>query len=185
MDRQTETDLRYLRICREYAGLTRCLSRKVGALLTNHEGIVVGLGVNGPPRGIRHCSHLWECLQCGQVGFPDEVEGPCQGGNHRFQPLRICPRKRGNHRWECPAVHAEANALLACGRAHNSAVGGTLYIWPVGPCGRCAAQIIQAGISRLVVPRSKPYDTLGPRLLKEGRIQVVEYPHEQIHSLPD
>jgi dCMP deaminase len=46
-------------------------------------------------------------------------------------------------------VHAEANALLFASRPVD---GCTLYVWPLPPCSRCAAKIIQAGITRVVCP---------------------------------
>lgn len=44
-------------------------------------------------------------------------------------------------------VHAEMNAILACGERLK---GYTLYVWPLPTCDRCAAHIIQTGISRVV-----------------------------------
>ncbi len=52
-------------------------------------------------------------------------------------------------RLEC-TVHAEKNAILFAG---CRLVGYTLYVFPVPPCGPCAAMIRQAGIRRVVVPR--------------------------------
>jgi dCMP deaminase len=46
-------------------------------------------------------------------------------------------------------IHAEENALLFANRPVD---GCTLYVWPLPPCSRCAAKIIQAGISRVVCP---------------------------------
>lgn len=46
-------------------------------------------------------------------------------------------------------VHAEANALLFAGR---SVEGCTLYTWPLPPCIRCAAMVVQAGIAKVVAP---------------------------------
>lgn len=44
-------------------------------------------------------------------------------------------------------VHAELNAIL---QAAESLRGYTLYVYPIPTCDRCAAAIIQAGISRVV-----------------------------------
>lgn len=44
-------------------------------------------------------------------------------------------------------LHAEENALLS---RTETVRGYVLYTWPVIPCSRCAAQIIQAGIVRVV-----------------------------------
>jgi dCMP deaminase len=43
-------------------------------------------------------------------------------------------------------IHAEVNALL---NAREQLTGCTIYV-PTAPCDRCAAQIVQAGIARVV-----------------------------------
>lgn len=48
-------------------------------------------------------------------------------------------------------VHGEINAILFAG---VSVQGCTLYTYPFMPCDRCAVQIIQAGIVRVVVSRA-------------------------------
>ena len=46
-------------------------------------------------------------------------------------------------------VHGEINALIF---ARRSVEGMTLYTYPFMPCDRCAVQMIQAGIKRVVAP---------------------------------
>lgn len=46
-------------------------------------------------------------------------------------------------------VHAEVNALLF---SRESVSGYTLYTWPMACCPRCAVQMVQAGLRRLVFP---------------------------------
>ena len=50
-------------------------------------------------------------------------------------------------------LHAEANAIL---HSQHPIRGCSLYVWPMPPCSRCAAMIIQAGISRVVAPAPAP-----------------------------
>lgn len=49
-------------------------------------------------------------------------------------------------------LHAEQNALAFSPR--RDLQGCTLYTWPLPPCNRCALEIIQAGISRVVTQES-------------------------------
>jgi len=49
-------------------------------------------------------------------------------------------------------IHAEINALVHAG---GLIAGCTLYTWPFLPCDRCAVQMIQAGIVRMVAPEPK------------------------------
>ena len=44
-------------------------------------------------------------------------------------------------------IHAEVNALLFANRDLSKC---TIYVYPMPPCSRCAAQIIQSGIKRIV-----------------------------------
>lgn len=44
-------------------------------------------------------------------------------------------------------IHAEMNALLFL---KEPPVGYTMYVWPMLPCNRCAAHIIQVGIKKVV-----------------------------------
>jgi len=47
-------------------------------------------------------------------------------------------------------VHAEVNAIL--NSKDPSLQGYTIYVWPFMTCERCAANIIQVGITRVVTP---------------------------------
>lgn len=46
-------------------------------------------------------------------------------------------------------IHAEMNAVLFAARPLR---GCTLFTWPLAPCPRCAACVIQAGVWRVVAP---------------------------------
>jgi len=46
-------------------------------------------------------------------------------------------------------IHAEGNAIIFAGRSLRNA---SIYTWPLPPCSRCAAQIIQSGVLRVVAP---------------------------------
>jgi dCMP deaminase len=50
-------------------------------------------------------------------------------------------------------VHAEVNAQIF---AKESLKNCTLYTYPFIPCDRCAVQMIQAGITRIVAPIAPP-----------------------------
>ena len=50
-------------------------------------------------------------------------------------------------------IHAEMNAILT---AKEPLTGCTLYVWPMPPCDRCAAHIIQSGIAKVYAPFPDP-----------------------------
>ncbi len=82
-------------------------------------------------------------------------------------------------------IHAELNAILTL---KDSAKDGTLYIWPLPPCDRCAVHIIQAGIIRVVslAPTPAQVERWGTALdeaaeiFKESGVELVTYPAEII-----
>jgi len=87
-------------------------------------------GYNGPPTGIPHCE------ECRRFGLPSA------------ESLHLCP-----------AVHAEANAIINASRFGISVVGSTLYInTRVLPCYQCVKLIINAGIREVVALGTKYYD---------------------------
>jgi dCMP deaminase len=80
-------------------------------------------------------------------------------------------------------VHAELNAILSC---YERPVGHTIYVWPPsngGACARCAAHIIQSGITRIVHvagafsnDRWEESLAIGNKLFKEAGVEVVVLP---------
>lgn len=49
-------------------------------------------------------------------------------------------------------VHAEANIIAFAARHGVCLAGASVYVWPLMTCHQCAAQLIQAGAIKIVVP---------------------------------
>jgi dCMP deaminase len=73
-------------------------------------------------------------------GFPRGLSDDVELYNHRETKL-------------ARTVHAELNAIFS---AHGTVKGHTIYIWPMPTCDRCAAHIVQSGITRVVCPEAPP-----------------------------
>lgn len=73
----------------------------------------------------------------GYNGFPTGIADTDERLQDREQRLAL-------------TLHAEHNAILRVGAALVR--GASLYVWPFPPCHRCACDIVQAGIGRVVVP---------------------------------
>jgi dCMP deaminase len=116
----------YITHCEAYASNSKCHSRQIGAILVRDKTIISG-GYNGPPRGISHC----------QDSCPRKaIEGYQSGKNMEI----------------CPAVHAEANAIINAAREGVITKGSTLFMnTTVYPCRECTKLIINAGIIKVVV----------------------------------
>ena len=76
-------------------------------------------------------------VSMGFNGFPQGVEDTRDRLDNREKKYRL-------------VLHAEQNALSF---ANRDLSGCTIYVYPMPPCSRCAAQIIQAGIKRIVTQR--------------------------------
>ncbi|XP_037414213.1 deoxycytidylate deaminase-like [Triticum dicoccoides] len=95
-------------------------NRQVGACLVSQEGIILGIGYNGFPRGCSDDKLPW--AKKSARGDPLETKYPY-------------------------VVHAEVNAILNTN--HASAAGQKLYV-TMFPCNECAKIIIQSGVSEVI-----------------------------------
>ncbi|MEH2517533.1 dCMP deaminase [Bradyrhizobium sp. AZCC 1610] len=72
----------------------------------------------------------------GYNGFPRKIRDTAERLKDRDMKLKL-------------TVHGEINAL---NWATEPVTGYTLYTWPFLTCSKCAIQVIQAGITRVVAP---------------------------------
>lgn len=99
----------------------RCSRAQIGAVIVNGDQRIISTGYNGPARD-----------------YP--VEGECFNWCERAQGKTGL----GSAYDGCPAIHAEANALLYVDR--SAIEDGTIYI-TAPPCMNCAKLISNSGIS--------------------------------------
>jgi dCMP deaminase len=142
------SDRMFMEICDVLSSYSKCLSRQLGAILVRGDRIV-STGYNGPPRGIPHCV------------------GPG------------CPRQRMGYRSgegleHCPAAHAEVNAISNAASLGVSTLGTTLYLNTIIPCKSCFGQLLNAGISEIVVRKLDYYDDLTKFLHMHSSVRVRE-----------
>ncbi|CAN0905964.1 Deoxycytidylate deaminase [Linum grandiflorum] len=94
--------------------------QQVGACLVSQNGVILGIGYNGFPRGCSDDKLPW--AKKSKNGDPLETKYPY-----------VC--------------HAEVNAVLNTN--HASAAGQRLYV-TMYPCNECAKIIIQSGVSEVI-----------------------------------
>ena len=132
----------YLNIANAVSLRSTCLRRQYGAVIVKNDEIIA-TGYNGSARGEANCCDI-------------HTE---------------CPRKNKSHNSgdysDCPAVHAEQNALLSAAR--TDILNATLYLFGnefdenntshpienVTPCPICERMIRNAGITRIITPNNK------------------------------
>lgn len=115
----------WMRMAADISTRSLCVKRRVGAVVVAIGNRPVATGYNGPPSGL-------------------PVEGPCSGWCDRAQIER-----GGQAYTNCPAVHAEINALMFTDRSAHA--GGTIYVTAL-PCWDCLKAIANSGIRRVVFP---------------------------------
>lgn len=141
----------YLTIASTVALRSTCLRRHYGCVIVKNDEIIA-TGYNGAPRGYSNCCDI-------------HTE---------------CPRKHMKHNSgdysDCPAVHAEQNAMLSASR--QEMIGATLYLSgserqddgsykPLAenkPCPICMRMIRNSGITEIVTPE-KTYSVLDKELM--------------------
>ena len=129
----------YLDIAETVLERATCLRRVYGAIIVKNDEII-STGYNGAPRGRKNCVDMGFCTR----------EALCVPRGERYEL--------------CRSVHAEANAIISAAR--RDTVGSTLYL--VGhdaqtgellgdatSCPMCRRMIINAGISEVIVRRTK------------------------------
>lgn len=143
MFKRPDKEKYYLDIALAVSKRSTCLRRHYGCVIVKDD-VIVATGYNGSPRGEVNCC---DC-------------GVCQRAD----------AERYSGYEQCPAVHAEQNALLAVDRAHSQ--GATMYLaceeldyytYPDGsyelkwsedkypqPCNICKLMIQNAGIDKVI-----------------------------------
>lgn len=129
----------YLDIAETVSERSTCLRKRYGAIIVKND-VIVSTGYNGAPRGRKNCSDIGSCMR-------DTLNIP-----------------RGERYELCRSIHAEANAIIAAAR--EQMIGADLYMACTDPhdgsivpktcsCMMCKRQVINAGISRVIVRESK------------------------------
>lgn len=142
-----------------------CISRRVGAIVTNKQRLIIGIGWNDPPRGQIPCS-LRTGKELADGGSEDnfsdyEMEDEAfhkhiKENYNIERPFCFCEelpkvlKKKDKMREYTRSLHAEENALFqALGNSQYDLNGATLYTTS-STCTLCAKKAYQLGISRIV-----------------------------------
>jgi len=114
-----DQDSIYLRMAKELAAFSKCVSLQVACLLVR-DGRILSTGLNGTPTGWINCSE-----QFPQGNTPEHSE------------------------WSnAHEIHAELNAVIWAARTGIAIEGATAYVTH-SPCVQCTKNLIAAGIKRI------------------------------------
>ncbi len=146
-----------------------CLARHVGAVVTDNDGYVLGVGWNDPPTGQVPCSlrTAHQLLTDPDENTFSEYERSQEFIEHiRSRNLGNQPfcfreelaalRKRPKESEFTRAVHGEENALLQAARHGTAVVREAILYTTDSPCTLCAKKAYQLGVSRIVYIEEYP-----------------------------
>jgi dCMP deaminase len=163
----------FLNICKEVGKNTKCMSRQIGAILVNDKSII-STGYNGPPRGIPHCNvrhnhdkTLKDILKIrSEEAFWKELDR-C--------PRQVMKFRSGEGLHWCVAGHAERNVLINAARNGICTKGTIMYMDCGVPCTPCLVEIINAGVSEIVITKTEYYDVSAEYVLKYSGLIAREF----------
>jgi len=107
-----------------------------------------------------------EVLSQGFNGFPRGIKDTPERYNHRETKYKF-------------VVHAEMNAIYNATYSGTSLDGATLYIYGLPICSECAKGIIQVGIKKVVIEKSKELDNwneslrLSQEMFAEAGVELI------------
>lgn len=167
----------FYNVCRQAARNSKCLSRRIGAVLVKDKSII-STGYNSPPRGVPSCDRRWTLDPHFIAKYEDQIIVPIDH-NKPMCPRKTLGAKSGEMLDICPAGHAEENAILNAAWHGISTKGSTLFMTCGIPCFRCIIKIINAGISEIVVTGISFYDDNAEFLLNNSDVKVRFYDFEK------
>lgn len=163
-------DQYFLNICKTVASNSKCLSRKLGAIIVRDRSII-SCGYNGAARGLPHCGERYTVDERLVDNLP-----PILPPNYTNTcPRRVLGLQSGEGLEWCYAQHAEASSITNAARIGVPTVGATLYLNWIIPCADCLSHIINAGIVEVVVTELKIYNNRVDFILKNSKLKIREY----------
>lgn len=133
-------------MAQELAKRSLCSRDQVGCVITDSNNKIIGEGYNGPPSGFWHAQQpctQW-CQRAKNAGaFAAVAVAALNAQGEVIKHLSLHPAYE-----DCPALHAEANALMMSDRTLRA--GGTLYVTS-HICIGCAKLIANSGVAFVYV----------------------------------
>jgi deoxycytidylate deaminase len=133
-----------------------CVRDQVGAVIVDRTQRIVATGYNGPPTGFPHGD--LPCDRWCQRAKPNQYTDLFKDGESMIMMSRESTPAIDYS--DCPALHAEANALMVCDRRDRE--GGTIYV-DSSVCYACAKLVANSGLARVVILTQGLDDHRNPR----------------------
>ncbi|MFH0816997.1 MAG: deaminase, partial [Methanobacteriota archaeon] len=177
----------YMTMAYANAARSRCLQRKVGAVITTEHNEIVSLGHNDPPEMVQACKDAYEkcyrkkikeeflqkilqtmikyCPNCG-----NEIKDNIICTNCSTDISKIC--YPGKNLGECVSIHAEERAIIEAAKTGIALNKGVIYTTTF-PCNMCANRIASVGIQKVVYVEPYPEEKAKKILAKNEVIMQL------------
>lgn len=163
----------FLCVCKTIASNSKCLSRKIGAIIVRDKSII-STGYNGPPSGVPPCEKRYFVNKNGVNLDIDYKHSVLLKGNiNIFQcPRQVLGFKSGEKLDICIAGHSERNSIVNAAKNGVCVKDSIMYMTCPIPCTPCLVEIINSGIKEIVVTDMSYYDQMGEYLIKQSGLKV-------------
>jgi len=173
-------DQYYFDICGVISKNSKCLSRKIGAIIVSDKSII-STGYNGPARGIPSCSERYKLNVDNNLRglLIDKNINPDDESNHGMCPRYTLGFKSGEGLELCNSSHSERNCVLNAARHGICTKDSILYLNVNIPCKDCLTELINAGISEIVCTDISFYDKMSKYLIENSNLKIRVFDFEK------
>lgn len=155
---------------------SRCLKRKVGAVIADKYDRIISSGFNGVPRGLQECRSLFgKCYRDtkrAEVGRRISSDLAVQDISEATDVVK----KNVKLLELCRALHGEESAILNLVGRGVDLTDSTMYVTTY-PCNLCANKIVQAGIKKVIYFEPYPVEE-AKKIFKDA--DIVSEPFEGV-----
>jgi len=169
----------YFNVCKQVARNSKCLSRRIGAILVRDKSII-STGYNGPPRGFPHCNKRYLIDPELRKAMRKISKNPDDVEYHDICPRYVLGAKSGEMLDWCVAGHAERSSLIEAARTGTKTKGATMYMNCSVPCTPCLIEIINAGIKEIVVIDELYYDISAKYIIDNSTLKMRIYNYDKM-----
>lgn len=151
---------------------SRCIKRKVGAIIADRYDRIISSGFNGVPYGLKECKgSLGDCYRdikraeigkkiCSDLGVVTDSSESIVTKNVKLLEL-------------CRSLHGEESAILNLVGRSADLTDSTIYVTTY-PCNLCANKIVQTGIKKVVYFEPYPVEE-AKKIFKDAGIETEPF----------
>lgn len=155
---------------------SKCIKRKVGAVIADKYDRIISSGFNGVPVGLQECRpSIGSCYRDKKRSELGERIGKELNASPDVNATEIV-KKNVKLLELCRALHGEESAILNLVGRGVDLDGSTIYVTTY-PCNLCANKIVQIGIKRVIYFEPYPVEE-AKKIFKDGG--VIAEPFEGV-----